>query len=78
MKNVHNNFAKELINEKHVAVIIGMETWSETALVASVRIQAQVPVISLAAGAIKTSQWPLLVQMAKDVSEQMNCVAAIV
>ncbi|XP_058197502.1 glutamate receptor 2.7-like isoform X1 [Rhododendron vialii] len=70
--------AKELINEKHVVMIIGMETWSETALVASVGNQAQVPVISLAAGAIKTRQWPLLVQMANDVSEQMNCVAAIV
>ncbi|KAE9461919.1 hypothetical protein C3L33_06177, partial [Rhododendron williamsianum] len=33
--------SKELINEKHVVVIIGMETWLETALVASVGNQAQ-------------------------------------
>ncbi|CAL5345099.1 unnamed protein product [Camellia sinensis] len=72
--------ADQLIKEKQVQLIIGMETWAETALVAKIGNQAQVPVISLAAaiGATKTTQWPFLIQMVTNFSNQMDCTAALV
>ncbi|KAF5956225.1 hypothetical protein HYC85_003450 [Camellia sinensis] len=56
-----------------------METWAETALVAKIGNQAQVPVISLAAAieATKTTQWPFLIQIT-NFSNQMDCTAALV
>ncbi|KAK3039912.1 hypothetical protein RJ639_027747, partial [Escallonia herrerae] len=73
--------AEQLIKEKGVQAIIGMETWAATSLVARVGNQTQVPVIALASTAttlpLTAKQWPFLVQMASNVTEQIRCIAAI-
>ncbi|KAK3013526.1 hypothetical protein RJ639_010026 [Escallonia herrerae] len=73
--------AEQLIKEKGVQAIIGMETWAATSLVARIGNQTQVPVIALASAATTTpstaKQWPFLVQMASNVTEQIRCIAAI-
>ncbi|GLT68934.1 hypothetical protein SLA2020_411240 [Shorea laevis] len=59
-----------------------MHTWQEAAVVADVGGQAHVPVISFAAPAITTPltalRWPFLIQMAKNGSDQIKCIADIV
>ncbi|PSS24601.1 Glutamate receptor 2.7 like [Actinidia chinensis var. chinensis] len=71
--------AEELIKDEKVQVIIGIETWPETMLVAEIGNQAQVPVLSFASTAIAPSllQLPFLVHMASNVTQQLRCIASI-
>ncbi|KAL5575317.1 hypothetical protein UlMin_017016 [Ulmus minor] len=74
--------AEELIEEKKVKVIIGMETWQEAAHVGKVGNRAQIPVISFTAPSITLPlmplRWPFLISMANDPSVEMKCIADLV
>ncbi|XP_021723396.1 glutamate receptor 2.8-like isoform X1 [Chenopodium quinoa] len=76
--------AEALIKEKKVEVIIvGIEDWQTTTLVAKIGSLAQVPVLSLAASPPITSpfasrQWPFLVQMSHNAIQQVQTIASII
>ncbi|XP_041028023.1 glutamate receptor 2.7-like [Juglans microcarpa x Juglans regia] len=75
--------AEEIVREiKKFEVIIGIHTWQEAARVAIVGGQAHVPLISFAAPAMNPPlmqlRWPFLIQMAKNGSQQIKCIADIV
>ncbi|XP_027105450.2 glutamate receptor 2.7 [Coffea arabica] len=74
--------AEELITQKQVQVIIGMQTWEQAVLVADVRKKAQVPVLSLAPAPNRhlfiQHRWPFLVPTVSDGFEQISCIASII
>ncbi|KAF9589315.1 hypothetical protein IFM89_022642 [Coptis chinensis] len=74
--------AENLIKQKQVQAIIGMETWQEAALVAEVSKRIRVPILSFAAPSITlpltSVRWPFLVRMVNNDSLQVQCIASIV
>ncbi|KAL5720663.1 hypothetical protein ACHQM5_013308 [Ranunculus cassubicifolius] len=74
--------ANELIKEKKVQAIIGMETWQEAVLVAEATNKVQVPILSFAAPSVTppfaSVRWPFLIRMASNDCLQMKSIASIV
>ena len=59
-----------------------MDTWQEATLVANIGNKAKIPVISFLASSINSPliqlRWPFLIQMAKNQTANMKCIADIV
>ncbi|KAM0054594.1 putative periplasmic binding protein-like I [Helianthus debilis subsp. tardiflorus] len=74
--------ARDLIDKQNVQVIVGTDTWEETAVVAKIGQRAKIPVISLSSDTLQPLsrlQWPFLVHMSNlDMSDEINCIASIV
>ncbi|KAK1422710.1 hypothetical protein QVD17_17996 [Tagetes erecta] len=76
------SLASDLIDKENVQVIVGTDSWEETALVAKTGQRAKIPVISLGVDRlqpISRLQWPFLVHMTNlDMSDEINFIASIV
>ncbi|XP_074346532.1 glutamate receptor 2.7-like [Apium graveolens] len=71
---------KNLIQNKNVSAIIGLDRWEHAVFVAPLGNTSKVPILSLADDIPLSSlkQWPFLVNMASSSVTQMKAVAAIV
>ncbi|XP_047326873.1 glutamate receptor 2.7-like isoform X2 [Impatiens glandulifera] len=73
------NTAEKLIREQQIDAVIGMTTWSEAALIADVGNRMKVPILSLVADhSPHNNEWPYLVQMVNNGSQQLKFAATIV
>lgn len=74
--------AEKLIKMQKVQVVVGMQKWTEAALVAELGSQTQVPIISFAAPSITPPlmaiRWPFLVRMTNNGTAYVQSVADIV
>lgn len=74
--------AAELLKDKQVVAIVGMETWLETKSVVEVSDKVQVPILSFATPSftrpLPYARSAFLVKMANDVSLEIKCMASIV
>ncbi|KAK9064274.1 hypothetical protein SSX86_015654 [Deinandra increscens subsp. villosa] len=74
--------ASDLIDKENVRVIVGGDTWEETAVVAKIGQRSKIPVVSFASDALQPLsrlQWPFLVQMTTlDVHDEIKCIVSIV
>lgn len=76
--------AEALIKETKVeALVVGIDSWKATSLVAQVGALSQVPVLSLTASPPITSpftsiRWPFLVQLSPNTTQEVNIIASII